>query len=110
MTAVTTTCFKKNRKYPGGRGNARGMHHHHILSDNYHPRYISEVSMRYFYRPRNKFYCSAVSTNHLWSLDPDDIKKPAAAYDGNPTPLTGAAPFNDFKILRLDALTGQFHY
>ena len=66
--------------------------------------------MRYFHRPRNKFYCSTVSADRLWSLNPDDVKKPATAYDGNSTPLTGVAPFNYFKILGQDALTGQFRY
>ncbi|XP_073113507.1 large ribosomal subunit protein uL15y-like [Elaeis guineensis] len=85
--AATTTCIKKNRKYPRGRGNVGGMHHHHVLSDSYHP-----------------------STDHLWSLDPDDVKKPAIAYDGNFTPLTSVTPFNYFKILGRDVLTGQFRY
>ena len=105
-----TTCFKKNRKYPGGFGNVGGMQHHHILSDNYHPRYFGEVSMCYFHHLCNKFYCSAVSADRLWSLDPDDVKKPATVYDGNSTPLTGVVPFNYFKILEQDALTGQFYY
>ena len=86
------------------------MHHHHVLSDNCHPRYFDEVSMRYFHRPRNKFYCSAVSADRLWSLDPDDVEKPATAYDGNSTPLTGVIPFNYLEILEQDVLTGWFRY
>ncbi|XP_010911174.1 large ribosomal subunit protein uL15y-like [Elaeis guineensis] len=110
MAVATTTCIKKNWKYPGGCGNARGMHHHYVLSDNYHLRYFDKVGMCYFHRPCNKSYCSTVSTDHLWSLDPDDVKKPAIVYDSNSTCLAGVTPFSYFKILRWGALTGQFRY
>ena len=104
------TYFKKNRSYPGGSDGAGDMRHHRVLHDNHHPRYFGKVGMRYFHRPRNKFYCPAVSANLLWSLDPDDVKKPATAYDDNSTPLTGVASFNYFEILGRNALTGWFCY
>ncbi|XP_057970022.1 large ribosomal subunit protein uL15-like [Malania oleifera] len=46
----------KHRKHLGGRGNVRGMHHHRILFDKYHPGYFGKVGMRYFHKLRNKFY------------------------------------------------------
>ena len=104
------TCFKKNRNYPGGSGGAEDMHHRHVLHDNHRLECSGKVGMRYFHRPRNKFYCPTVGADRLWSLDPDDVKKPATAYDDNSAPLTGVAPFDYFKILGRNALTGWFRY
>ncbi|XP_073109145.1 large ribosomal subunit protein uL15x-like [Elaeis guineensis] len=110
MAAATTTCIKKNRKYPEGRDDAGGMHHHRVLHDDHHPKYFGKVGMRYFHHPRNKFYSPTVSADRLWSLDPDDVKKPATVYDDDSTPLIGVASFNYSKILGRNALTGWFHY
>ena len=67
--------------------------------------YFGKVGMRYFRHPRNKFYCLAVSADCLWSLDPDDVKRSATAYDDNSTPLTGVTSFNYSEILGWNALT-----
>ena len=104
------TYFKKNRNYPGGSGGAEDMRHRHVLHDNHHPRYFGKVGMRYFHRPRNKFYCPAVSVDRFWSLGPDDIKNPATACDDNSAPLTGVTPFNYSKIRMRNALIDCFHY
>ena len=92
------TCIKKNRRYPGGHDGTGGMHHHRVLHDNHRPRYSDKIGMRYFHRPRNKFY------------GPDDVKKPTTACDDNSAPLTGVTPFNYSEILGRNALTGCFYY
>ena len=66
--------------------------------------------MRYFHRPRNKFYCPTDSADHFWSLDPNDVRKPTTACDDNSFPLTGVTPFNYSKILGRNALIGCFRY
>lgn len=59
----------KHRKHPRGRGNAGGMHHHHIVFDKYHPNYFGKVGMRYFHLLRNKLQCPIINVNNkLWSL------------------------------------------
>ena len=104
------TCIKKNRRYLGGRDGAGGMRHHRVLHDNHHPRYSGKVGMRYFHRPRNKFYCPTVGADRFWSLGPDDVKNLATACDDNSASLTGVAPFSYSKILRRNVLVGCPHY
>nr|XP_029117472.1 60S ribosomal protein L27a-2-like [Elaeis guineensis] len=101
--AAMTTCFKKNRKHPGGRGNTGGMHHHRILSDKYHPEYFGKVGMRYFHHLRNKFYRLTVNVDRLRPLIPDDVKKSAVARGDNSAPSIGVTQFGYFKILERDA-------
>ena len=63
------------------------MHH-----DGRHPRRSGKVGMRYFHRPRNKFYCPTVDADRLWSLGPDGVKDPVMAYDDCSALLTGITP------------------
>ncbi|GAV64599.1 Ribosomal_L18e domain-containing protein [Cephalotus follicularis] len=88
----------KHRKHPGGRGNAGGLHHHRILFDKYHPGYFGKVGMRYFHKLRNKFYCSIVNVDKLWSLVPKDVKDTASLVD-NQVPLIDVTQFGYFKVL-----------
>ncbi|OMO69302.1 Ribosomal protein L18e/L15P [Corchorus olitorius] len=67
----------KHCKHLGGRGNAGGMHQHRIFFNKYHPGYFGKVSMRYFHKLRNKFYCPIININKLWSLIPEDVKAKA---------------------------------
>ena len=104
------TCFKKNRSHPGGSGGARDMRHHQMLRDNRRPKYSGKVGMRYFHRPRNKFYCPTVSADRFWSLSPDDIKDLAMACDESSAPFIGVAPFSYSEILKRNAFTGCPRY
>ena len=63
------------------------MHH-----DGRHPRRSGKVGMRYFHRPRNKFYCPTVNADRLWSLGPDGVKDPVMACDVYSALLTGITP------------------
>ncbi|KAL8471483.1 hypothetical protein ACS0TY_028941 [Phlomoides rotata] len=74
----------KHHKYPGGRGNAGGMHHHRILFDKYHPRYFGKVGMRYFHIDR------------LWSLVPQEVKDKASKDNAS---LIDVTQFGNFKVL-----------
>uniref|UniRef100_A0A8C6F650 Large ribosomal subunit protein uL15 n=1 Tax=Monodon monoceros TaxID=40151 RepID=A0A8C6F650_MONMO len=38
-------CIGKHEKYPGGQGNAGGMHQHRINFYKYHPGYFGKVGM-----------------------------------------------------------------
>ncbi|MFS7986072.1 putative ribosomal protein L18e/L15P [Helianthus anomalus] len=69
----------KHRKHPGGRGNIRGIHHHRIMFDMYHPDFFGKVGMRYLHRLRNKFYCPIVKMDKLWSMVPQEVKDKASA-------------------------------
>merc|ERR1712216_282326 len=62
------TRLHKNRKKPGGRGNAGGQHHHRIMMDKYHPGYFGKVGMRYFHKLKNKFHCPTINTEKLNTL------------------------------------------
>ncbi|XP_073098875.1 large ribosomal subunit protein uL15x-like [Elaeis guineensis] len=104
--AATMTCIKKNQKYPGGCDDAGGMHHHRVLCDDHHPGYFGKVGKRYFHHLCNKLYCPTVSADRLWFLGPDDVKRPATAYDDSSTPLTDVASFN-YEILRWNAPTDR---
>ncbi|KAL8515237.1 hypothetical protein ACS0TY_014086 [Phlomoides rotata] len=86
----------KHRKHPGGRGNARGMHHHRILFDKYHPRYFGKVDMRYFHKLRNKFFCPTVNIDRLWSLVPQEVKDKVSKDNA---PLISVTQFGYFKVL-----------
>ena len=86
------------------------MHHHHILSDNYHPRYFDKVSMRYFHRPRNKFTVPMSAPTASGPSTPTMSRNPSWLMTATPPPLTGVAPLNYFEILGQDALTGWFRY
>ena len=103
------TCFKKNRSYPGGSNGARDMRHHRMLHDNHRPKCSDKVGMRYFHRPRNKFYYPTIGVDRFWSLGPDDHFW-STACDDNSAPLTGVAPFSYSKILGWNALTGCPRY
>ncbi|CAL5420617.1 unnamed protein product [Camellia sinensis] len=73
--------------HPGGRGNAGGMPHHHLLFDQYHPGSFGKVGMRSFPRLRPRFYCPIV---HIWSLVPQEIKDKASL---SPRGLVPTIPF-----------------
>ncbi|KAK9284276.1 hypothetical protein L1049_023446 [Liquidambar formosana] len=60
----------KHRKHPGGHGDARGMHHHRILFDKYHPGYFGKVEMRFYY--------PIINIDKLWSMVPQDLKDKAS--------------------------------
>ena len=67
---------------PGGGGG----------NDDHRPRRSGKVGMRYFHRPRNKFYCPTVNTDRLWSLGPYGVKDPVMACDVYSALLTGITP------------------
>ena len=104
------TCFKKNRSYPGGSDGAGDMRHHRVLRDNHRPRYSGKVGMRYFHRPRNKFYCPTVDADRLWSLGPDGVKDPVMAYDVYSALLTGITPPCCSEIRRQNNFTNSPRY
>ena len=58
----------KNRKHPGGRGNAGGQHHHRINFDKYHPGYFGKVGMRHFHHTKQAEFCPTLNLDKLWSL------------------------------------------
>ena len=58
----------KNRKHPGGRGNAGGFNHHRINFDKFHPGHFGKVGMRYFHLTRHKYWCPTINVDKLWSL------------------------------------------
>merc|ERR1711978_270491 len=64
----------KHRKHPGGRGNAGGQYHHRIMWDKYHPGYFGKVGMRYFHKTQNKFYCSTINLDKLWTLVSEETR------------------------------------
>ena len=66
--------------------------------------------MRYFHRPRNKFYCPTVDADRFWSFGPNDIKDPATACDDSSALLTGVTPSCYSKILRQNVFTGGPRY
>ena len=66
--------------------------------------------MRYFYHPRNKFYCPTVDADRFWSLGPDGIKDPATACDDSSALLTGITPPCYSEILGQDNFTGGPRY
>ncbi|CAD7669075.1 unnamed protein product [Nyctereutes procyonoides] len=68
----------KHRKYPGGRGNAGGMHHHRINFDKYHPGYFGKVSMRHYHLKRNQSFCPTVNLDKLWTLVSEQTRVNAA--------------------------------
>ncbi|KAI9192542.1 hypothetical protein LWI28_024498 [Acer negundo] len=94
----------KHRKHPGGRGNARGMHHHHILFDKYHPGYFGKVGMRYFHKLCNRFSNPIVNIDKLWSMVPKDVMEKATKDN---VPLIDVTQFGYFKVLSKDSLPGD---
>ncbi|XP_043695679.1 60S ribosomal protein L27a-3-like [Telopea speciosissima] len=86
----------KHRKHLGVRGNAGSMHHHRILFNKYHPGYFGKVSMRYFHKLRNKFYCPIVNIDKLWSLIPQEAKDKASPENA---PMIDVTQYGFFKVL-----------
>ena len=68
----------KHRKHPGGRGNAGGQHHHRTLFDKYHPGYFGKVGMRHFHVLNNRYHCSTVNLDRLYSLVAEEAQNPPA--------------------------------
>jgi len=65
----------KNRKHPGGRGNAGGLHQHRINMDKYHPGYFGKVGMRYLHKTKNQYHCPTINVDRLWTLVSDADKQ-----------------------------------
>ena len=86
---MAKTCFKKSWSHLRDSGGASYMPRLQTLRNSRHPNCSGKVGMRYFHRPRNKFYCPTVDADRLWSLSPDGIKDFATAYDGRSALLTG---------------------
>merc|ERR1712083_1267078 len=97
----------KHRKHPGGRGNAGGQHHHRINFDKYHPGYFGKVGMRYFHKTQNKFYCSTINLDKLWTLVSEETRtKYANASDGK-APVINCLKNGIFKVLGKGTLPEQ---
>ncbi|XP_073109492.1 small ubiquitin-related modifier 2-like [Elaeis guineensis] len=76
---MATTCIGKNRKHPGGRDDAGGVHHHRVLPDNHHPRIKRSTQLRKL----TSAYCDRQS------LDFNSIEfLPRASRGGDPEELS----------------------
>merc|ERR1712216_686542 len=91
-----TTHLKKNRKKPGGRGNAGGQHHHRINWDKYHPGYFGKVGMRYFHNTNNQYFKPVVNIDKLWTLPAAENREPRK--DGK-LPVIDLGNSGYFKLL-----------
>mmetsp|Transcript_30693 Transcript_30693/g.60005 ORF Transcript_30693/g.60005 Transcript_30693/m.60005 type:complete len:173 (-) Transcript_30693:2123-2641(-) len=58
----------KNRKHPGGRGNAGGQHHHKILFDKYHPGYFGKKGMRQFHKKQQHSFFPSLNLDRVSSM------------------------------------------
>merc|ERR1712014_432344 len=95
----------KHRKHPGGRGNAGGQHHHRIMWDKYHPGYFGKVGMRYFHKTMNKFHCSTINLDKLWTLVSEETRTKYAGSDK--APVINCVKSGIFKVLGKGTLPEQ---
>ncbi|XP_040284978.1 60S ribosomal protein L27a-like [Bufo bufo] len=82
--------YWQNRKHPGGRGNAGGMHHHRINFDKYHPGYFGKVGMRHYHLKRNQQFCPTINLDKLWTLVSEQTRLTHAKNLEGPAPIIDA--------------------
>ncbi|KAM0039857.1 putative ribosomal protein L18e/L15P [Helianthus debilis subsp. tardiflorus] len=83
------------------------MHYHRILFDKYHPSFFGKVGMRYFHRFRNKFYCSIVNVDKIWSMVLQEVKDKASA---DKVPVVDVTQLGYFKVLGEGMVVGTSGY
>ena len=88
----------KNRKHPGGRGNAGGQHHMRIWFDKFHPGYFGKIGQRNFNKNKNLDFCPTVNVDSLWSLVGQDAYEKAKA-DQSKAVVIDVTRHGYFKVL-----------
>ncbi|XP_021026791.1 60S ribosomal protein L27a-like [Mus caroli] len=84
------------REHPGGRGNARGLHHHRNNFDKYHAGYFGKIGMRHHHLKGNQSFCPAVK---LWTLDIEQTRVNAARKKTEAAPILDVERSGYYKVL-----------
>ncbi|XP_054432945.1 60S ribosomal protein L27a-like [Pteronotus mesoamericanus] len=97
----------KHRKYPGGQGDASGLHHHRINFYKHHPGHFRKVGMRHNHLNRNQSFCPTVNLDKLWTLVNEQTRINAAENKTRATPILDVVLSGYYKVLAKGKLPKQ---